>query len=239
MKNKSNYFLGKIMVMVFLIFNIVLSAQENEIQEPFDFPLTPEMEGWKLLKSGSERAKATTVPEEVLVNLSSRALVQTLFKHPLLFEVLLHDYFVKGLDLLIPHVNCFEELFKRGDATDPLIDYYDRINITSIAASKKITWKDLYAELILAHKSIQAKLTDEQVIRLQNIALDKLRHKADHPEIFGRASLETCSLLVIECLLSDGQRPLLANVISDSELDLFLRTGRGLSDDVINFLLEI
>lgn len=66
---------------------LILSTYSQEINSSYNFPVRPGTEEWKKLKSGDEMAAVCNIPEAVLKNLSTQALVNTCLDYPLFNEV--------------------------------------------------------------------------------------------------------------------------------------------------------
>ena len=67
------------------------STSTYPINTPYEYPITPESEEWLEMSSHSERVNACQVPDSLLKNMSTSALIETISNYPLLVDVLLFD----------------------------------------------------------------------------------------------------------------------------------------------------
>ena len=98
-----------------------VSGKEYSITEPYDFPPITDQPGWGH-SSNDERIAACTVPEEILQEMSTRALIETLGQ--LTTRAIYCDmnnfptngYYNIHMDYLEESCNIVPELFSREDA---------------------------------------------------------------------------------------------------------------------------
>lgn len=94
------------------------------ITTPYEYPVKPGSSEWNAL-SIAERREACDVPEEILKNMTTGALVQTVIAYPLLPDILAYDSFEMGLEHMSSHFGGINELKGRQDACECLQEYLD------------------------------------------------------------------------------------------------------------------
>jgi len=99
------------------------------ITEPYDFSVVTEQPGWGH-GSNEEKLAKCNLPEELLPEMSTEALIETIFNHPLIVVYCdINNMPVNGnynvhMDYLIETFNAVPELFSRGDALTVMEDVY-------------------------------------------------------------------------------------------------------------------
>lgn len=93
------------------------------INEPYRYPVVPGMSEWDALKSLQEMIAVCQIPEDILKNMSTEALIETVFKYPLAINIFVYETPLEGLEDVATYFNGFEELFTRPDAAAKLEVY--------------------------------------------------------------------------------------------------------------------
>lgn len=114
-----------------LVCSLYLSANASSIDgastypvnAPYEYPITPESEEWLEMSSHSERVDACQIPDSLLQNMSTAALVETISNYPLLVDVLLFNKADDAYQALYNSLNAMRELETRPDAEEELISY--------------------------------------------------------------------------------------------------------------------
>ncbi|MFI3255773.1 MAG: hypothetical protein R3Y63_15825 [Eubacteriales bacterium] len=90
------------------------------IDTPYEFPIVPEMDEWKLFNTTGEMYEATQIPDEILEEMSTFALLETLMEHPMYSDILAFDDQTIGFDIVSNKINIFDELEERADLDEAL-----------------------------------------------------------------------------------------------------------------------
>lgn len=117
----------KIVLLIFLSFSVLTILAQNN-NTPYDYPIKPGTVEWKNFKSGDEMAAACNIPDTVLNNLNTRALVVTCLNYPLFNEILSANNLQAGFSALTDGFNGFKELLNRKDAGKELLLTYQSLN---------------------------------------------------------------------------------------------------------------
>lgn len=94
------------------------------ITTPYEYPVTRRSSEWNVL-SIEERREACDVSEEILKNMTTGALVETVIAYPLLPDILAYDSLEMGLEHMSSHFGGINELKGRQDACECLQEYLD------------------------------------------------------------------------------------------------------------------
>ena len=99
----------------------------------YNYPCLPGMPSWEKLQSDKEMEQACRVPEKVLKEQSTQAVVQALWEHPQ-FKSLIgyssNTSIQQSLDKVLPVWDIYKELVKRTDAASCLAERYHKLKLT-------------------------------------------------------------------------------------------------------------
>lgn len=196
-----------------LLFSIVLLFPCNGQVEhsAWDFPIKPGSEKWKSLKSHLEKVNVCQIPSEILPNLSTPELVKICLDYPLLFTVTFFNNMQQGFEQNRREFNGFEELFKRIDAGETLINLYSEINpgdvelISTDLDKGLFKFRIFYLEILLSQDDLIKSLNMEKQKILLTECLTKVEEKA-------KASFSSFQILTTHLIMS---RILLNNKFSN------------------------
>jgi len=90
----------------------------------WDYPVKPDIEEWKQLKSNVEKVNACQISEEILLSLPTEDLVILCLKYPLFTDIFYFESLYYGLEKLFSDFNGIRELYGRKDISDSLIVQY-------------------------------------------------------------------------------------------------------------------
>jgi hypothetical protein len=98
------------------------------------YPLRPGMIGWIEIESGEDMALACQIPETILENMNTEALIQTVLSYPLIADVFMYETSELGFDAMRSIFNGLDELYNREDAVSSLLSVWNS-EIESCGAS--------------------------------------------------------------------------------------------------------
>lgn len=90
------------------------------ISEAYQYPIVPGMEEWNKLKSLQEKIEVCHIPENILTNMTTEALIETVLNYPLAINIVAYDSPQIGLDEVTKYFNGLQELSTRTDATQKI-----------------------------------------------------------------------------------------------------------------------
>lgn len=94
-------------------------------EEVYIYPVTPEDAEWSDLGTIEEKIEACEIPQSILENLTTEALVRTVLDYPLIVYIYAYDTTQKGYDKVKSYFNGLQELESRVDAIDVLQSYIE------------------------------------------------------------------------------------------------------------------
>lgn len=95
--------------------------KEYTITTPYDYPITPSMDEWKDFESHPEMIAACQIPEDILSNLDTAALAETVVNYPLLSDMLIWSDKTLGFQNVASYFNGLSELLSREGGIDYLL----------------------------------------------------------------------------------------------------------------------
>lgn len=134
-------------------------------------------------KSLEEAFQFYKIPEQVLKCISTDGLIQSCIAYPEMRMIWTRNSLQQGFDFIEDKCNGFDELWRRSDKYQALIELYLQLDFewdwTNYPNSGNGQYFDniLRHELILAQNEILQDLTDNQKLELFQIVLEKLKVK--------------------------------------------------------------
>lgn len=116
-----------------LLAGLAVSANIQQTSMPYVFPLTPENEEWKELKTTDEMYAAYQIPEETLEQMSTKALVNTVLDDTFLTQFTVYN---TGIDAMRMHregLNIYPEMQSRADYYEVLAGLYEKAPVLTEA----------------------------------------------------------------------------------------------------------
>lgn len=100
------------------------SPESRALNIPYSFPVKPGSDEWKKKVLTVPPWELCQIPNEVLTNLTTLALVRTCLAYPMRGDIALFDNPTNGLSSVLEKFNGLKELYTRYDAVQPLLDAY-------------------------------------------------------------------------------------------------------------------
>lgn len=100
------------------------SSHEYNIEEPYTYPIVPGSSEWANFDTVYEMIEVCQIPEDILKNMSTEALVKTVLNYPLLMDLMAGNTPREGFAVMMSNFNGLQELSTRSDAGDYLDTEY-------------------------------------------------------------------------------------------------------------------
>lgn len=120
---KFQAFLAVIIIASLSIFKYVSASEINSkypIHDAYQYPIVPGTEQWIALESTDARIKSCSIPDDILVNMTTDALAETIVTHPFFIDINCYDSYKSGLDHFANIFPGVSILLSRDDAYDSL-----------------------------------------------------------------------------------------------------------------------
>lgn len=156
--------------------------------QSFSFDSVTNPSVWNTFTSFEQMMEACQIPESILNKLPTDTLVALCMNHPLAGNFILYNNPIEGAKSVMDRFNGFQELKKRSDAPEKILDFYEKIRLDyTISKPKKNPYtrfrselKPLqigFIELSIASMSIPELFSGENLNRLEQINNDKFEQK--------------------------------------------------------------
>lgn len=123
-----------------LVSNETVIEKTYTISTPYEYPVLPGTQEWIGLGNHLARVKACQIPEDVLSEMDTQALIQTILNYPFIHNMYLYNDLQTGYKILRDNFNGLQELESREDSLESLNNFLQN----SPPYSKKIDAENLY-----------------------------------------------------------------------------------------------
>jgi len=131
------------------------------ITEAYNYPIVPEMAEWAELKSLSEMIEVCQIPENILNNMTTEALIETVINYPLLINMFAYDKPQQGFKEVSSYFNGLQELVNRDDVSPKLETFVSRMSVKKDYSSLN----SVLARVIMENLQIRDDVAD--MLRLE------------------------------------------------------------------------
>ena len=94
--------------------------EEYTINAPYEYPIKPGTEEWKLITSRIERAEKCQIPEDILSRMTTEALAKTVLEYPFMVDMYAWNTTSIGYQVIKSEFNGLQELEMRPDGLETL-----------------------------------------------------------------------------------------------------------------------
>ena len=105
----------------------VTVTEKYSIKEAYQYPAIPGTAEWNNLGSTQERKEACRVSQDILSNMTTDALVETIVTYPFFTDVNAFDTLDMGVEALSYEFGGVDELLKRNDAYESTLSFIDNV----------------------------------------------------------------------------------------------------------------
>ena len=126
MKKNIKKLIALVLVLSVLSSLVVFAENNNTIEKqytitiPYQYPVVPGTKKWSELESLDEMIKVCQIPNDVLTNISTEALIETVIDYPLAINMFAFDTPQEGYNSIKMYFNGVQELETRSDAINEI-----------------------------------------------------------------------------------------------------------------------
>lgn len=204
----------------------------------YDYPIKPGTDEWAALRNNDHKIEVCQIPEDILENMSTEGLTETVLDYPLLFGMMAYSTVQYGFDKVSSDFNGLQELLNREDGGSEIMALYCATDPAAIEDDWTDIEKGEYAinlmhiEIILAQEEILDSLTSTQLRVLVEECLIKYHQKQQVPEAYGNYGLQSTLRLMGRVLEHENYGPFMEKVSEKQFFQDFLDTGSWLNDEM-------
>ena len=188
---------------------------------------------------------AEQIPVATLSAMSTEELIQAYLNTRYPGYLLAYNNVQAAFEHACNDFNGLRELLEREGAPQKLIELYRKMDPAAYEPDWQpiekgsFTFSFVFVEALLAHESIQKKLTRSQVTTLLNELLKKNEYKTRHPEIYSIIGVQFNAYSIARLLESKGKDSGISEVLSRSPgVSELLTTGRLQNSDVLPIVIQ-
>jgi len=188
---------------------------------------------------------AEQIPEANLSTISTEMLIQEYLDSRYPGYILIYNYIHNAFEHAYNDFNGLRELLKRRDASQKLIEFYQRMDPAAYESSwdnvekGAFTFSFVFIEVLISHESILEKMTKSEVKTFLNELLKKNEFKINHPEIFSIVSIQFNTYSIARLLEFKGKGNSISEALSKSPgVKHLLKTGQLQNNDVLNLVIQ-
>ena len=201
----------------------------KDSDDRYVFPIQPGSEAWFALDMPGRYA-ACQIPENVLATISTAGLLETCLDIAFLREI------VSGFDRFVSVMNGFQELLKRPDLPNVLMNKCSKFNeelnkvySKSLVEQGRFTLKVYVVGLLTAQDIILDNLNEEQFDKLVFLTLEQFKTVISHADLFGNWNDTAFALFFAKIIVKKDLAP--ANV--KEELMQYIQKPFWIERDII------
>jgi hypothetical protein len=189
--------------------------------DAYRYPLYPGMKEWAELKSWKAMEDACQVPADTVKKMSTQALVQALWEHPLLTVMIDMPFqYQSNFNAAFFQNNAYGELCARPDAASSLTE---RLKTVTPLMAKFVYGLDLM-DILLAQEVFISQLDTEERITVIRYALkkDQLKRQAETERTEPFFHMPFMCMMLGRILLNADYRPFVEEVGRNARLNAYL-----------------
>ena len=210
-----------------MVHNVMNTSVTSRSTFSYDSVTSPEV--WKTFMSFEEMMNATQIPEDILTELPTDTLVALCMNHPLADNYIYYNNQINGVLSVMKRFNGFQELKRRADAAEKVLDFYEKMDIDyNVKEQKKNPYSRHFTEikpfqvgfteLVIATNDIPELYSDKNIDRLERIANVKYEAKIQNKK-YNKVTALGRSLLI------GAQIKMKKSGTNDTKLQQFIKKG--------------
>jgi len=193
-----------VLLIIAIVIGVIPATDASQaITKPYDFPIRPGTDAWRAFTTHVEMVEACQIPEDVLVRMTTEALVKTVSTYPLAIDIMAFDTNDVGVRQVIENFNGLQELLVRADVGERILDHYVTMGPHSRNASRVYM---LFFETLLVQEPVVTSFTPAGLDRMLRVAHEKYEIKRKDPS-YGVTMLEPTGRVMYEYLEVSGALP--------------------------------
>lgn len=185
---------------VFFVFSVSATGQaipdtnnNYTITTPYEYPTLPGTEEWSNLEDNLAKIEACAVPEELIPQMTTDALLETYLTHPMAVNVFAFDDYNTGFEILKGYYQVgLTELMQRADLQESMLKRYNQIEVYTGEAdveeekAEEEYWTMQLVEVMAAQLNLNTR--NSTAAALQNALHEKYLEKAKNTEYYGAST---------------------------------------------------
>lgn len=169
-------------------------AVAQNTDRKYSYPVKQGSSEWKSFTSHQQMVEACTIPDKVLTDLTTAALLESCLDYPLLAEIWAYNSPQKGIEAMRENFKGLQNLIERKDVADKLLTVYRKLlttelrSLNSLVEKGRFSFQLSFIELLLSQQSVQDKVDEPTALRLKTAIGLAQDYKAANKEVFSAIS---------------------------------------------------
>lgn len=195
--------------------------------------------------SFQETLKLYEIPGNVLPCISTEALFQTCITYPEIRMIWSRSTVQQGFDFVRENFNGFDELLRRSDAYQVIINQYKMLDINreweafSDLENGNYLINIIHHELVLAQFDLLRSLTKEQERELFDFVLHNQKMKLDLLDYYAVVGMEASSSILARIMYKDQYPPFMEEYKTNELLRIEIEYIKILDSDLIQIITDL
>ncbi|MDR0505676.1 MAG: hypothetical protein LBH32_02500 [Dysgonamonadaceae bacterium] len=188
-------------------------------KDSYNYPVYPCMEEWKNL-STEQKNEICQVPSDKLEKMSTQAVIQAVWEHPLLFEVFHRYQYQMDFETMFLNNNAYNELCKRSDAGASLLERLKKVNPLYPVSETGFEFEIL--ELLMAQNIFISQLDNNEKKTAIEYASNKDDLRKQDSYYTDKPERLIAWLLAGRIMFNAGYAPFISEINQNDELKSFI-----------------
>lgn len=212
------------------------------ITNVYDYPIKPGTKEWKNLKTQEARFASLEIPDTIIKNMTTEALIKTCMKYPVWTSIFYANRIPLAVQNLIKLFNGLNELASRKDAGLELLNFYSSLSVVDINYIDEInksakTFQFSFIEFLIGDARMLATFSPIQKLALRKEVIAKYSQKEKLMSEYGMINLKSGAYLLGILIMDENKQDLLGK--STSDMKYFLYNGIIASPELLKSIYTI
>lgn len=166
--------------------SLTAMATENVRNDntPYVFPIVPGSSEWESFGTKQEMVDVCQIPVEKLNNMTTEALLETVFNYPLLLDYMLFDSYEDAFNVMSRDFNGFNELLAREDVTEVILEKYSKTNVVTAMMAEEVEPKEFFASttmeyLIVCDEMKNGEFSIDEKKKIEEVHDEKMEDRSE------------------------------------------------------------
>lgn len=234
--NMKKYYLNCRLFSFFCINLLLLfpfNSNAKNTDTPYKFPIKPGTPQWAEFESHQDMIKACRIPNTILKEMTTKALIMTCINYPLFGDIFAYHDYQMGFKNMASAFNGLQELLKRKDLVPEVIQVYDNMDDLGPESNNVDNkWRFMYMEMLLAQKQVIDNLDDHQWKKL--LRESKTKFSSRISKSYSRFKLTPSCLIMGRIAKKKGMSMKKITKLLDQKTNNFLNKPTIADNSIIN-----
>ncbi len=224
--------------------SVVVQTYADNTDNIYMYPIKPGTEEWKDLNSQTEKVEVCQIPDKILSEMSTDALIETCLSYPLFGGIMAYSNIQQGFERVSSRFNGLQKLLNQSDAGIKLFTKYKGIDPEgydgnwSLEQKGNYAFQLIYIESLLAQQAILSSLQYADLISLLRESIQKFQSKQKHPEVYGSLSQTSVTFVIARTMKQLNENQFEKSIAQNDNFKKFIENPLFLDKEVLYEILN-